>query len=195
MFIALALAALSFASEPVVVPDHPVVDAAYDKLVAPHRADWLAESMDRKQALQPIFDRELAKRDLPDDVLAVALHESGFENIPERYPCPSGGVWQFIQRTARAYGLTVDDSVDERLDEEKSTAAALDLLEDLHGEFGNWGLAFAAYNVGEPAVRKAIRTHGTDDWIELVDAGALPTYPAEVMAAVRYLDEVRADRR
>ena len=101
-------------------------------------------------------------------------------------------MWQFIARTGRAYGLTVTPYNDERLDIEKSTGAALDLLSDLHDEFGDWGLAFAAYNVGSKRVHKAIQTHGTNDWIELVHAGALPNYPADVMASVRFLrDETR----
>lgn len=194
MFLSLSLVALSIAAEPVPVPDDVLIDARYERLMSPARAGWREAALARKQELQPIFDEALADRDLPDELLAVAFFESGFDNIPQEDPRPSGGVWQFIQPTARSYGLVVDGSTDERMDVAKSTGAALDLLDDLHTRFDDWGLAFAAYNVGPQAVQAAIDAHGTDDWVALVNAGALPHYPADVMAAVRFLDATDARR-
>lgn len=188
MSIALLALALAQAAEPVPVPDHPLITERADRLQS-RGADWLDRALDRRPEVAPVFARHAAERDLPDQLLAVALVESGFANIPARpADYPAAGVWQFIPATARSYGLVVDGSTDERLDLDKSTGAALDLLDDLHAEFGDWGLAFAAYNVGSPAVNRAIAAQGTDDWIALVGAGALPPYAADVMAAITVLE-------
>lgn len=71
----------------------------------------------------------------------------------------------------RQYGLQVDAERDERMVPERETEAAVALLRDLHGEFGDWRLALAAYNQGPEAVRTAIAEGGTrDPWV-LVEGG------------------------
>jgi membrane-bound lytic murein transglycosylase D len=66
--------------------------------------------------------------------------------------------------TARRYGLRVDQWVDERLDPEKATGAAAAYFRDLHGIFGSWTLAQAAYNAGEMKVIRALRSTGAKDF-------------------------------
>jgi membrane-bound lytic murein transglycosylase D len=69
-----------------------------------------------------------------------------------------------MAQTARRYGLRVDQWVDERLDPEKATGAAAAYFRDLHGIFGSWTLAQAAYNAGEMKVIRALRTTGAKDF-------------------------------
>jgi len=147
------------------------------------------EVVERRAVYEPMISERIAARGLPLGLTAVVMVESGFRNIPARPPeYPGGGLWQFIPATGRAYGLRIDDEVDERLDPEKSTEAALDLLTDLHGQFGDWGLAFAAYNVGPRAVRTAMSENETDDYLVLIERGALPRYAADVMATAGSLE-------
>jgi len=107
----------------------------------------------------PIFNQEIRRRGLPEELKYVAVVESHL-NPNARSKSGAVGLWQFMKSTAKMQGLTINDVIDERKDPVKSTAAALDYLEYLHGKFGNWTLAIAAYNCGPGNVRKAIRSRG-----------------------------------
>jgi hypothetical protein len=101
---------------------------------------------------------------LPEELMVVAMGESGYRNFNNGL---GAGIWSFIRRTARVYGLRVDAQVDERLDVVKETDAAMRLLRDLRQKFGDWRLALRAYNEGEGRVNGLIRRHGTRDPWEL----------------------------
>ncbi|MEX0856455.1 MAG: lytic transglycosylase domain-containing protein [Gemmatimonadota bacterium] len=102
-----------------------------------------------------IRDR-LHERGMPEELLYLAMIESGFLTSATSRVSATG-VWQFMGATARAFGLTVDYWVDERRDPVRATDAALDYLEELHGMFGSWYLAAAAYNAGPAAVTRALQ--------------------------------------
>jgi len=69
------------------------------------------------------------------------------------------GLWQFMSPTATQYGLRLDEYVDERRDPVRATDAALDYLEWLHGRFGSWNLAAAAFNAGPGRVERILNRH------------------------------------
>jgi membrane-bound lytic murein transglycosylase D len=104
--------------------------------------------------------REILRRNfMPEDFAYMAVVESGFvhDSISSE---GAAGFWQFTEVTARAYGLKVDDTADERLDLTKSTEAASRYIRDLILDFGTGSsvlLAIAAYNSGQEAVRRAMR--------------------------------------
>jgi membrane-bound lytic murein transglycosylase D len=128
----------------------------------------------------------LAEAGLPQDTLYLAMIESGFS--PHAKSTASAvGLWQFIAPTGRGYGLRIDYWVDERRDPEAATAAATAMLSDLYRLFGDWPLAWSAYNAGTGRVRAAVRKQGTDDYWELVRLKALPpetrNYVPKLMAA------------
>jgi len=99
-------------------------------------------------------------RGLPLELALLPIVESAFD--PTAYsPEHAAGLWQFIEPTARSFGLKTDWWYDGRQDPLASTRAALDYLETLHREFdGNWLLALAAYNTGGANVRRAVRRSG-----------------------------------
>lgn len=114
----------------------------------------------------PLFEREIQKRNLPEELKYIAVVESHLDPMAKS---KSGaiGLWQFMRATGRMKGLKIDNYLDERKDPEKSTAAALEYLSDLYNRFGDWTLAVAAYNCGPGNVRKAIRRGNSKDYWEI----------------------------
>jgi membrane-bound lytic murein transglycosylase D len=112
--------------------------------------------LERSGRYVPMIQEELRRRDMPEDLIYLALIESGFS--PRAVSTAKAvGIWQFIPETGRRYGLEVSQYVDERRDPIKSTDAALRYLTDLHKRFGSWYLAAAGYNTGENRVERILR--------------------------------------
>ncbi len=112
--------------------------------------------LDRKSTYEPMISAKLEQRDMPQDLIYLAMIESGF-NPRAKSPAKAGGLWQFISETGQRYGLTVNKRVDERNVPAKATDAALSYLSDLYDRFGSWYLAAAAYNTGENRVARIMR--------------------------------------
>lgn len=117
---------------------------------------------------------KLREREMPEELLYLALIESDFYT-DARSRVLATGMWQFMEPTARAYGLRIDAYVDERRDPVRATDAALDHLSDLYQQYGSWYLAAAAYNTGAVRVSYLLQRYtdgrlGDDDlYWEIVD--------------------------
>jgi len=121
--------------------------------------------LDRSRRYLSMIREKLRARGLPEELAFTAMIESGYNPLAVSR-AGAKGMWQFMADTARRYGLRVDQWVDERLDAEKSTNAAISYLRDLHVQFGSWQLAQAAYNAGESKVMRAIKvTRSSDFWV------------------------------
>ena len=174
------------------------VQVALDKLQGTDKGRaFLARGLANRLVYGAKVDAALAAAGIPPELAAIPLIESGYESfsthdLPEDASmapgCCGAGLWMFIPSTARNYGLRVDRQVDERLDVDKETAAAVRLLTDLHARYGDWALAVAAYNMGDKAVDAAIAEGGTRDAWALVDQGRLNDYLPLVTAAGQLLD-------
>lgn len=122
----------------------------------PKLRERFAVWLERKPKYEEMISAKLAAADMPQDLIYLAMIESGFN--PKAYShAKAGGLWQFIAETGQRYGLTVNKSVDERNHPDKATDAALAYLTDLHDRFGSWYLAAAAYNTGENRVGRIMR--------------------------------------
>ncbi len=125
-------------------------------------SSWLA----RSERYIPFMKNLLKANGLPEDLVYMALIESGFN--PYAYSrSKASGPWQFIYLTGKRYGLKANWWVDERRDPEKSTIAAVKYLKDLYDLFECWYLAAAGYNAGEGKIAKGMKRYRTEDFWEL----------------------------
>jgi hypothetical protein len=142
----------------------------------PWLADEVAHSINRFQQRQRDFEACLLRADryfptvtailandgIPEEVAYVALIESGFQ--PAVVSSDGRvGLWQLSRSVARSYGLRVSSGADERKEVEASTRAFAQYLAHLHRQFGDWGLAILACEIGERDVRRAINRVGSHE--------------------------------
>ncbi len=115
----------------------------------------------------PMMKEILKKEGLPDELVYVAMIESGFQ-LHARSVANAVGPWQFMSATGKRYSLRINQWIDERKDPVKATMAAAMYLKDLYGMFNNdWYLAAAGYNAGENKIFRAIDKYATNDFWEL----------------------------
>jgi membrane-bound lytic murein transglycosylase D len=112
---------------------------------------------------------ELEKRNMPLELALLPIVESAFD--PFAYsPANAAGMWQFMPKTGKRFGLAQNSWYDGRLDVIQSTQAALDYLQYLYDTLEHdWLNAIAAYNAGEGRIMRAIQANKkrrlpTDFW-------------------------------
>ncbi|MGD8351714.1 MAG: LysM peptidoglycan-binding domain-containing protein [Nitrospirota bacterium] len=138
---------------PLIMNEH--VEAEIKRFTGPEK-EFFLQSYRRSGRYRDMMVYALREAGMPEELSWLPLIESGFK-VRAFSRARALGLWQFIPSTGYKFGLSRDTWVDERLDPEKSTAAAIDYMEELHKIFGDWTTVLAAYNCGEGTVLRVIR--------------------------------------
>jgi membrane-bound lytic murein transglycosylase D len=119
-----------------------------------NRPDYVERMSERSQRYLYYITQEVERRGMPTEIALLPVIESAFN--PGAYSVGrASGIWQFISSTGKNFGMQQNWWYDGRRDIISATNGALDYLQQLHDQFGDWELALAAYNWGEGAVSRA----------------------------------------
>jgi membrane-bound lytic murein transglycosylase D len=146
----------------------------------------LLHSFERSGRYKGMIQRVMAEEGVPQDLIYLAVAESGFQPRAVNRRSRAGGMWQFMPYGN--YGLVRNAAVDERFDPEKSTRAYARYMKYLYDQLGDWYLAMAAYDWGAGNVQRAVQKTGYADFWELYRRNNLPgetkNYVPEILAAI-----------
>lgn len=157
-----------------------------------NRPEYLERMVERSRRYLHFVVEELEQRGMPLEIALLPMIESAYN--PVAYSrAHASGIWQFIPATGKRYGLEQNWWYDGRRDVTAATSAALDYLQKLHNDFGDWQLALAAYNWGEGAVGRAIeknqRKHKPTDYRSL----KMPKETANYLPKLQAVKNIIAD--
>lgn len=158
---------LNFAGEQVPLNDFEVYERMDRELMINtywHTQTILAHK--RANRWFPVIIPILKRNGIPEDFKYIPVIETGFMNLTS--PAGAVGFWQFMEVTAKEYGLEISSQVDERYHVEKSTQAACDYFRKLYKELGNWTLVAAAYNMGLSGVKGQLSKQNSSSYYDLL---------------------------
>ena len=181
----LAERAIKDASVTIVINDKVLMQLNH-YLGTPDGRAYMRNALDRMETHRETIEKKLAEYGAPKALLAVPLVESGYRNLAQSTNSKAAGVWQVIESTASHYGMRVDGKVDERLDVESESDAAIRYLMANNFRFRDWGLSLLAYNTGARTVQNGIDATGSrNPWV-LIQAGYEndKDYLSKVLAAI-----------
>jgi membrane-bound lytic murein transglycosylase D len=133
-----------------------------------------------------MIERVMAEEGVPQDLIYLAVAESGFNPRAMNARSHAGGMWQFMP--TGSYGLVRNSYVDERFDPEKSTRAYARYMKFIYNQLGDWYLSMAGYDWGSGNIQRAVEKTGYADFWELYKRNNLPgetkNYVPEILAAI-----------
>jgi membrane-bound lytic murein transglycosylase D len=150
----------------------------------------LLHSFQRAGRYRAMIQRVMAEEGVPQDLIYLAVAESGFNpraiGPKTRSGGRAGGMWQFMP--TGSYGLARNAYVDERFDPEKSTRAYARYMKFIYDQLGDWYLSMAGYDWGAGNVQRAVQKTGYADFWELYKRNNLPgetkNYVPQILAAI-----------
>ena len=128
----------------------------------------------------PILEPLLKKYGIPDDFKYLAVAESGL--IDETSSAGAAGIWHFMKKTGKEYGLEINKNVDERYHIEKSTKVAAEYLKKSKARLGSWTLAAAAYNAGNYGVAKQLKNQEVSNYYDALLPDETERYVFRIIA-------------
>jgi len=147
----------------------------------------LIRSLERAGKYKDMISKDLSEEGVPQDLIYLAVAESGFQPQALNAHSGAGGMWQFMP-FAGSYGLTRNGWLDERFDPEKSSIAYAKYMKSLYDQFGDWYLAMAAYDWGPGNIQRSVMRTGYADYWELYRRNELPqetkNYVPGIIAAI-----------
>ena len=146
--------------------EHPDIDRELNWFA--NHPGYLERAQNRAEPFLYSIVKLVETKNVPGEIALLPIVESAFQPHVVS-PARAAGIWQFIPSTGHNYGLKHSHSYDGRRDIYASTKAAIKYLTKLHGDFGDWLLAIAAYNCGEGNVSRAVKRNlaqglPTDFW-------------------------------
>lgn len=160
------------------MPYNGIVQAFIDRYTGQLRRK-VAYMLGAQNFYLPVFEEALESYDLPLELKYLPIIESALDPNAKSH-AGAVGLWQFMLKTARRYGLKVNSLVDERRDLVRASYAAAHYLSDLYKTYGDWNLVISAYNCGKDQLNKAIsRSRGERDYWKIY-----PKLPAETRGYV-----------
>lgn len=114
----------------------------------------------------PVIEPILEEYGIPGDFKYLAVAESNLSNAIS--PVGATGFWQFMNATAREYGLEINKEIDERYHLEKSTAAACRYFLKSYERYGNWTMVAASFNRGANGVDRQVEIQNQDNYYDLL---------------------------
>ena len=138
---------------------------SYRRIIRGNNKNNYAKYLNKAHLFVPKIKQILKDNNIPPAFLYLVMAESNFTLSAKSYK-KALGLWQFMPKTGKIYGLKQDRYIDERMDIIKSTKAAVKYLKSLKKRFGKWYLAAIAYNCGEGRVYEALTRATLDMYLK-----------------------------
>ena len=168
---------------------NPVTQQYIRQYSTPNGLSWLTAVMERGGPYLAFIRKEIAERNMPEELVYLPVIESGFLSTALSKSGASG-LWQFMKNSMGPFDMQVTDWMDERRDFWKSTQGALRKLEENYKHFGDWPLALVAYNAGLGEISRTIQRNGLKDYWALSEKKLLKAETAHYvpkLLAVAYI--------
>jgi hypothetical protein len=160
-------------------------DREINSLIYFHSSTLL--SIKRANRFFPIIEPVLKKNGIPDDFKYLCVVESNLDTRAYS-PAKAAGLWQFIESTAKAYGLEIREGVDERYHIEKATEAACRYFRDAYDRYGNWINTAASYNGGMSRISSEMQKQQEESALDLLLVPETSRYVFRIMAIKEIFD-------
>ncbi len=182
---------LNFAGERIPLEDPDIYERFDRELLV--NTYWQSNALlliKRANKYFPLIEPILKEEGVPDDFKYLAVAESGLTQVVS--PAGATGFWQIMKKTAREYGLEVNDNVDERYHIELSTRVACEYLKKAKEKFGSWSLAAASYNRGMAGIQNQLDRQETSNYYDLLLNEETRRYVFRIVALKTILSQPKA---